>query len=153
MTVEEVEARRSAGYNPWDIYHHDEELRIVLDWLGSDYFTPGEHGAFAGMFRLDYNQKLFKRNYKDPVLVGCTDGVGTKLKLAQQLNRHDSIGIDLVAMSVNDLIVQGAQPLFFLDYFATGRLELGVAETGTIIDRDVVKFRITCQVTPDESAN
>jgi len=76
----------------------------------------GRHGSFAGMFRLDYNEKLFQRNYRDPVLVGCTDGVGTKVKLAVQMDVHDTIGRDCVAMNVNDLIVQGAEPLFFLDY-------------------------------------
>lgn len=76
----------------------------------------GRHGAFAGMFRLDYNEKLFKRNYRDPVLVACTDGVGTKVKLAAELGIYHTIGIDCVAMNVNDLIVQGAEPLFFLDY-------------------------------------
>jgi phosphoribosylformylglycinamidine cyclo-ligase len=76
----------------------------------------GRHGAFAGMFRLDYNEKLFRRNYRDPVLVACTDGVGTKVKLACQLEIFDTVGIDCVAMNVNDLIVQGAEPLFFLDY-------------------------------------
>ena len=79
----------------------------------------GKHGAFAGMFRLDYNEKLFKRNYKDPVLVSCTDGVGTKVLLAIQIGRHDTIGQDCVAMNVNDMIVQGAEPLFFLDYIGT----------------------------------
>jgi phosphoribosylformylglycinamidine cyclo-ligase len=76
----------------------------------------GRHGAFAGMFRLDYNEQLFKHNYRDPVLVACTDGVGTKVKLACELRKYDTIGIDCVAMNVNDLIVQGAEPLFFLDY-------------------------------------
>jgi phosphoribosylformylglycinamidine cyclo-ligase len=83
----------------------------------------GQHGAFAGMFRLDYNQKLFKRNYKDPVLVGCTDGVGTKVLLAAERRVYDTVGIDCVAMNVNDLIVQGAEPLFFLDYLGLSKLE------------------------------
>lgn len=80
-------------------------------------------GSFAGLFSLDYPEKLLKRNYKEPVLVACTDGVGTKLKLAFMTGNHATVGIDLVAMSVNDLIVTGAEPLFFLDYFATGKLD------------------------------
>ena len=79
--------------------------------------------AFAGMFRLDYDERLFKRNYKNPVLVACTDGVGSKVQLAGAVGRFDTIGIDLVAMSVNDMLVQGAEPLFFLDYIAVNKLE------------------------------
>jgi len=83
----------------------------------------GSFGGFAGLFRLDYNEKLFKRNYADPVLVACTDGVGTKLKVAFATGKLDTVGIDLVAMSVNDLICCGAEPLFFLDYLGVGKLD------------------------------
>ena len=79
--------------------------------------------GFAGMFRLDYDERLFKRNYKNPVLVACTDGVGSKVQLAGDMKRFDTVGIDLVAMSVNDMLVQGAEPLFFLDYLAVHKLE------------------------------
>lgn len=72
---------------------------------------------------------LLPKGYKEPVIIGCTDGVGTKLSIAQALNKHDTIGYDLVAMNVNDLICSGAKPLFFLDYFACGKLDVGVAET------------------------
>ncbi|MBA4394365.1 MAG: phosphoribosylformylglycinamidine cyclo-ligase [Desulfobacca sp.] len=86
-------------------------------------------GGFSGLFRLDSSA------YSEPVLVSSTDGVGTKLKIAQQMGQHHSIGIDLVAMCVNDIIVQGARPLFFLDYLATGRLDL---ETTTTIIEGIV---------------
>jgi phosphoribosylformylglycinamidine cyclo-ligase len=75
-------------------------------------------GGFAGLFELDFSSRLFARNYRDPVLVACTDGVGTKLKVAAKMGRHDTVGIDLVAMSVNDGLCTGAEPLFFLDYVA-----------------------------------
>lgn len=99
-----------------------ESLDSMLRMTYTDRVLPNP-GGFAGLFRLDFKAKLFARNYKDPVLVACADGVGTKIKLAAELGVFDTVGIDLVAMNVNDLVVQGAEPLFFLDYIAVPKVD------------------------------
>jgi phosphoribosylformylglycinamidine cyclo-ligase len=107
-----------------DIDAGNETVRRIKT-LARATFTSGvlsEIGSFGGLFRLD------SRAYLQPVLVSSADGVGTKLKVAFMTGRHDTIGVDLVNHCVNDILVQGASPLFFLDYFATGRLSPDVAE-------------------------
>jgi len=108
-----------------DIDAGNETVRRIRG-LARSTFTSGvlsEIGSFGGLFRLQPNQ------YRDPVLVASADGVGTKLKVAFLAQRHDTIGGDLVNHCVNDILVQGAEPLFFLDYLATGRLSPAIAES------------------------
>ncbi len=108
-----------------DIDAGNETVRRIRT-LARSTFTPGvlsDIGSFGGLFRLDAG------SYKDAVLVSSADGVGTKLKVAFMAGRHDTVGVDLVNHCVNDILVQGAEPLFFLDYLATGRLSPDVAET------------------------
>ena len=112
---------RDAGVN---IDSGEELVRRISPLVRATFRKEvmGGLGGFGGLFRFPSHQ------YKDPVLVSGTDGVGTKLKLANLMDFHDTIGIDLVAMCVNDVIVSGAEPLFFLDYFATGKLDVSKAE-------------------------
>jgi phosphoribosylformylglycinamidine cyclo-ligase len=112
---------KTAGVN---IDAGNEAVRRIRG-LARSTFTEGvlsDIGSFGGLFRLDSNR------YKEPVLVSSADGVGTKLKLAFMTGRHDTVGVDLVNHCVNDILVQGAEPLFFLDYLSTGRLSPDVAE-------------------------
>jgi phosphoribosylformylglycinamidine cyclo-ligase len=107
-----------------DIDAGNETVRRIKS-LARGTFTPGvlsEIGSFGGLFKLDRDA------YREPVLVSSADGVGTKLKVAFMAGRHDTVGADLVNHCVNDVLVQGARPLFFLDYLATGRLSPDVAE-------------------------
>ena len=107
-----------------DIDAGNETVRRIRT-LARGTFTPGvlsEIGSFGGLFRLD------RERYQEPVLVSSADGVGTKLKVAFMMDKHDTVGADLVNHCVNDILVQGAEPLFFLDYLATGRLSPAVAE-------------------------
>ena len=108
-----------------DIRQGDAAVRRISGYVRSTYtprVLPASHGAFAGLFQLDYPRGILRRDYKDPILVAATDGVGTKLDIAYRTGIANTVGIDLVAMCVNDLIVQGAEPLFFLDYVAVGKL-------------------------------
>src|SRR5438309_7507290 len=89
-------------------------------------------GGFASLFSLDYNSRLFARNYHHPVLIACTDGVGSKLKIACMTGKHDTVGIDLVGMSVNDALCTGGEPLVFLDYVA-------MPKDDPVLTRDIVK--------------
>jgi phosphoribosylformylglycinamidine cyclo-ligase len=107
-----------------DIDAGNETVRRIRS-LARSTFTPGvlsDIGSFGGLFRLD------PQRYQEPVLVSSADGVGTKLKIAFMTGRHDTVGADLVNHCVNDILVQGAEPLFFLDYLATGQLSPSVAE-------------------------
>ena len=111
---------RSSGVD-LDVYR---ESMARLPALMQRTFSPRVvrlDGGFAGLFQLDFDNRLFARHYRDPVLVSGTDGVGTKLKVAVLANRHNTVGIDLVAMCVNDILCCGAEPLFFLDYVALSR--------------------------------
>ncbi|MHC4478434.1 MAG: AIR synthase related protein, partial [Planctomycetota bacterium] len=90
----------------------DEMVRRIQSAVAST-FGPrviDSEGSFAGLFRLDYDERLFKKNYRNPVLVACTDGVGSKVQLAVKAGKYDTVGIDLVAMNVNDMLVLGAEP-------------------------------------------
>ncbi len=107
---------------------NDEMIEQIYESCAST-FSPRvmeNRGGFAGLFRLDYDERLFKKNYKNPVLVACTDGVGSKVQLAAMIKKYNTVGIDLVAMNVNDMLVQGAEPLFFLDYLGVHKLEPAV---------------------------
>ena len=108
---------RDAGL---DLELYEQSLAGMVPFLKRTH-TPrvlDGFGGFASLFSLDYNCRLFAKNYRRPVLVSCTDGVGTKLKIAGMTNKYDTVGIDLVAMSVNDCLCTGGEPLLFLDYIA-----------------------------------
>jgi phosphoribosylformylglycinamidine cyclo-ligase len=108
---------RDAGV---DLELYEQSLASMEPLLKRTYSTRvlAGFGGFASLFSLDYNSRLFAKNYRHPVLVTCTDGVGSKLKVAGLMNKHDTVGIDLVAMSVNDCLCTGGEPLLFLDYLA-----------------------------------
>jgi phosphoribosylformylglycinamidine cyclo-ligase len=103
-----------------DLDKYEQTLQGMMPLLRRTH-TPrvlDGFGGFASLFSLDYNSRLFARNYRHPVLIACTDGVGSKLKIAVMTGKHDTVGIDLVAMSVNDAICTGGEPVVFLDYLA-----------------------------------
>jgi phosphoribosylformylglycinamidine cyclo-ligase len=107
-----------------DITANEVMVDMIRQAMRRTYDTRviSRHGGFAGLFRIDYPEPLFKRRYRDPVLVSGADGVGSKLLLGLEHNRLDGLGIDLVAMNVNDVLTCGAEPLFFLDYVACHKL-------------------------------
>src|ERR1700751_3786686 len=122
---------RDAGL---DLELYEQSLAAIAPLLRRTH-TPrvlDGFGGFASLFSLDYNSRLFARNYRHPVLVSCTDGVGTKLKVASLAGKHDTVGIDLVAMSVNDALCTGGEPLVFLDYLA-------MPKDDPALTRDLVK--------------
>ena len=127
-SVKETKSRRrkplTYAQSGVDIEAGDKAVDLITSMVKRTHGPRvlGGFGGFAGMFRLDYNEQLFKRNFKEPVLVACTDGVGTKVKLAAEMGVYNTVGIDCVAMNVNDMIVQGAEPLFFLDYLGLNKV-------------------------------
>jgi len=120
-------AKRTVSYKQAgvDIDANDRMVELISPLVRRTYGPRvlRGHGGFAGMLRLDYNERLFRHNYREPVLVACTDGVGTKVLVAIKAGKLDTVGIDLVAMSVNDMLTCGAEPLLFLDYVAVNTLD------------------------------
>lgn len=118
---------KSAGV---DLEQYEDAMQRLPRWMHRTHSPRVMQldGGFAGLFQLDFASKLFARSYDNPVLVACTDGVGTKLKVASAAGRHDTVGIDLVAMCVNDALCCGAEPLFFLDYIAMAKDDPGLLE-------------------------
>jgi phosphoribosylformylglycinamidine cyclo-ligase len=117
-----------------DLNVYEQTLAGIAPFLRRTH-TPrvlDGYGGFASLFSLDYNTRLFARNYRHPVLVSCTDGVGSKLKVAALMGKHDTVGIDLVAMSVNDCLCTGGEPLVFLDYVA-------MPKDDPALSRDLIK--------------
>jgi phosphoribosylformylglycinamidine cyclo-ligase len=106
-----------------DLDQYEQAMKKLPHWMHRTHSPRVMQldGGFAGLFQLDFAGQLFARSYENPVLVACTDGVGTKLKVATAANRHDTVGVDLVAMCVNDAICCGAESLFFLDYVAMSK--------------------------------